>query len=241
MPQVYWPFPTSTVTEWPGQRAGSYHVGTDFGVPQGSPLRATVDGVITRHNNDGLGAYVLDIIADDGLLVRNGHLSRMDVSTGQRVRAGDVIGLTGGIPGTPGAGMSTGAHLHWELRWDRAWSGGNWVDPRKITPPVLNFGSTPGTIGDEADMRVVISTDGRGWLVTANRMVWVQSPAEFDILKRVCASNPSNPDRFESAQLDMVSKYFMEAPATIDNVTVKVDANAIAKAVNDDVSRRMSG
>ncbi len=143
MAQVYWPFSTSTVTEWPGQRPGSYHVGTDFGVPQGTPLRATVDGTIVRHENDGLGAYVLDIIADDGLLVRNGHLSRMDVGNGQRVKAGDIIGLTGGIPGTPGAGMSTGAHLHWELRRDRAWSGGNWVDPRTMQPPVKNFGDNP--------------------------------------------------------------------------------------------------
>lgn len=143
MAQIYWPFSTSTVTEWPGQRPGSYHVGTDFGVPQGTPLRATVDGTIVRHENDGLGAYVLDIIADDGLLVRNGHLSRMDVGNGQRVKAGDIIGLTGGIPGTPGAGWSTGAHLHWEIRRDRAWSGGNWVDPRTMQPPVKNFGDSP--------------------------------------------------------------------------------------------------
>ena len=240
MATLYWPFPVSTVTEWPGQRVGSYHVGTDFGIAQGTPLRATVDGTIVRHNSDGYGAYVLDIIADDGLLVRNGHLSRMDVNTGQRVKAGDVIGLTGGLPGTPGAGWSTGPHLHWELRRDRAWSGGRWVDPRKMTPAVIDFGGS-GTFGDEADMRVVTSTDGRGWFVTANRMVWVQSPAEFEILKRICASPPTSPDNFVSNQLDMVSKYFGEAPATVGNVTVQVDNAAIAKAVNDDAARRLAG
>lgn len=154
MPQVFWPFPVSTVTEWPASPGRPNHWGTDFGVTQGTPLRATVDGVIVRHNNDGLGAYVLDIISDDGLLVRNGHLSRMDVNTGQRVTAGQVIGLTGGQPGTPGAGYSTGPHLHWELRWDRAWSGGAWVDPRKMVPAVKSFGDVPSS--DEGDVVKII-------------------------------------------------------------------------------------
>ena len=140
MSEIYWPFPTSKVSEWPGPRSGSYHTGTDFAVPQGTPLRATVTGTIVRHNNDGLGAYVLDIIRDDGLLVRNGHLSRMDVVTGQRVTAGQVIGLTGGARGTAGAGNSFGPHLHWELRWDREWNGGKWVDPRNLNPQPRNFG-----------------------------------------------------------------------------------------------------
>lgn len=143
MPTLYWPFSTSQVSEWPGPRKGSYHYGTDFAVAQGSILKATVDGVITRHNSDGFGAYVLDIMSDDGLLVRNGHLSRMDVSTGQRVKAGQIIGLTGGRPGTPGAGNSFGPHLHWELRRDRLWSGGAWIDPRNLNPQPLNFGEIP--------------------------------------------------------------------------------------------------
>lgn len=151
MATVYWPFPTSTVSEWPGQRTDSYHVGTDFAVPQGTPLKATVDGVIKRWDNDGLGAYVIDIIADDGLLVRNGHLSRMDVQTGQRVTAGQIIGLTGGKKGTPGAGNSTGPHLHWELRRDRLWAGGAWVDPRNMQPPVRNFGTAPTPSPEKKD------------------------------------------------------------------------------------------
>lgn len=137
MAQLYWPFPLSTVTEWPGQRPGSYHIGTDYGVPQGTPLRATVDGTIRRWA-DQYGAWCLDIIAANGTRVHNGHLSRMDAATGQRVNAGDVIGLTGGIPGTPGAGWSTGAHLHQEI-----WIGGRWQDPRNIQPPLLHFGEPP--------------------------------------------------------------------------------------------------
>ena len=140
---IYWPFPTSTVTEWPGTRpAGwAYHVGTDFGVAQGTPLRATISGTVYLTWNDGFGAYVLDIVRPDGFVVRNGHLSRMDVAHGSWVNAGDHIGLTGGAAGTPGAGLSTGAHLHWELRWNRNWSGPGWVDPRDLT--ISTFGATP--------------------------------------------------------------------------------------------------
>jgi hypothetical protein len=134
MGDLFWPFDISTVTDWAGSiRAGGViHMGTDFGVPNGTPLRATISGRIVRINDDGLGGYVLDIVRADGLVVRNAHLSRMDVNTGDIVTAGQVIGLTGGIPGTPGAGNTNGAHLHWELRWDRLWRGGSWFDPRIV-------------------------------------------------------------------------------------------------------------
>lgn len=155
MSKLYWPFPTSTVTEWPASSGRPNHLGTDFGIPQGTPLRATIDGVITRHNNDGLGAYVLDIMSDEGLLVRNGHLSRMNVQTGQKVAAGQVIGLTGGQPGTPGAGQSTGPHLHWELRRDRRWVGGDWVDPRTLRPQPSNFDDKPKPKPEEKTMTQV--------------------------------------------------------------------------------------
>lgn len=137
---VFWPFPTSTVREWPGERpkGWAYHVGTDFGVAQGTPLRATTSGTAYLIWNDGFGAYVIDIVRPDGFVVRNGHLSRMDVKNGSWVNAGDHIGLTGGPKGTTGAGLSTGPHLHWELRWNRNWNGPGWVDPRNMN--ILTFG-----------------------------------------------------------------------------------------------------
>lgn len=133
--RIFWPYDTSLVSEWPGARGQgwAYHVGTDFRVSQGTPLRATTSGTAYTIYNDGFGAYVIDIVSPDGFVVRNGHLSRIDVKNGQWVEAGDHIGLTGGRPGTDGAGLSTGPHLHWELRTNRNWSGAGWVDPRKIT------------------------------------------------------------------------------------------------------------
>lgn len=125
---IYWPLPLDQVTEWPGQRAKSYHVGTDFACPVGTPLPATSDGTIAYVGGDGLGGMTIDLRRGDGLIQRYGHLSEYRVRVGQRVTAGDIIALSGNT------GYSTGPHLHWELRWDRAWSGGRWVDPRTLNP-----------------------------------------------------------------------------------------------------------
>ena len=53
-------------------------------------------------------------------------MKRIDVSRGDRVKQGDVIGQTGGKKGEKGAGNSLGAHLHFGLKLN-----GKWVDPEK--------------------------------------------------------------------------------------------------------------
>jgi murein DD-endopeptidase MepM/ murein hydrolase activator NlpD len=57
-----------------------------------------------------------------------GHVSNIMVEEGQVVSAGDVIGLSGGMPGTKGAGyMTTGPHLHFEVM-----KNGAYVDPLRF-------------------------------------------------------------------------------------------------------------
>ena len=48
-----------------------------------------------------------------------GHVSKSLVVSGQIVSQGDVIALMGGKPGTPGAGISTGCHVHFDVRGSR--------------------------------------------------------------------------------------------------------------------------
>ena len=81
----------------------SYHAGQDFGAPEGVPVTAPAAGVVS-----------LAVILDHGRGVYTGywHLSELRVKPGQSVDVGDVIGLVGNT------GLSTGAHLHWELRID---------------------------------------------------------------------------------------------------------------------------
>lgn len=147
MADLYWPLPVSQVTEWPASPGRPNHWGTDFGCAVGTPMRATSNGTITYVGDDGLGGMTVDLTRADGLLQRYGHLSRYNCRVGQVVKAGDVIAWSGNT------GMSTGPHLHWELRWDRAWSGGRWVDPRTLNPAV--FGSDSNGKNGDGEMLMI--------------------------------------------------------------------------------------
>ena len=89
--------------------SGGYHAGQDFGAPEGVPILAPADGVVVLAEQ--LQVRGNAVIVDHGRGVYSGfwHMSRIGVAPGQSVRAGDVLGLVGNT------GLSTGAHLHWEL------------------------------------------------------------------------------------------------------------------------------
>ena len=109
-----------------GHKISGNHKGTDFGVPSGTPVKAVADGVVEATGNqpNGWGNYVL-IKHLDGSSSRYCHLRRISASKGQKIKKGDVIGLSGGGPKDPGRGNSTAAHLHFEI----ANKGGVRVDP----------------------------------------------------------------------------------------------------------------
>lgn len=166
MANIYWPFDTSCVSEWCGGYAdvrSGIHMGTDFAVPQGTELRATTDGTIRVYLDNGHGTGV-DITNNDGIVIRNWHLSQVNVSNGDYVTAGQVIGLTGGARGTWGAGNSTGPHLHWELRDNARFNDIGWIDPRGLT--IYSFdGAAPApspapSVGSQGEG---IRGQGAGW------------------------------------------------------------------------------
>ena len=85
------------------------HNGIDFGAAHGSPIYAVTDGVVMSAGyNGGYGRFVR-LSHDGNLGTGYGHMSRIAVSAGQRVRRGQVIGYVGST------GLSTGPHLHYEL------------------------------------------------------------------------------------------------------------------------------
>jgi murein DD-endopeptidase MepM/ murein hydrolase activator NlpD len=95
------------------------HSAIDLRASQGTPIRAAASGYVARAKTCSLSscyAYVL-IVHTDNLSTLYGHLSQINVSADQFVNKGDVIGLSGGKPGTVGAGpFVTGPHLHFEVR-----------------------------------------------------------------------------------------------------------------------------
>ena len=104
------------------------HAGKDLAAPEGTPVVAALNG---RVISSGLaGGYGLAIEVEHDRPKRRtlyGHLSELYVKPGERVRQGEVIGRVGST------GLSTGPHLHFELRLP---GSGGWVavDPGDLDP-----------------------------------------------------------------------------------------------------------
>lgn len=98
-----------------GLNISSFHRGTDFAVPVGTPVTAAADGVVTEMGlHKEYGNYV--IIRHGSKSTLYGHLSKFATSRGRKVKAGDLIAYSGGAKGAPGSGNSGGPHLHFEVR-----------------------------------------------------------------------------------------------------------------------------
>jgi len=95
------------------------HEGLDFAAPQGTPIYATANGTITVAGNtaNGYGNHV-NINHGYGYETVYGHMVRVKVHSGQKVKRGEIIGWVGST------GKSTGPHCHYEVH-----KNGQKVDP----------------------------------------------------------------------------------------------------------------
>ena len=87
----------------------SPHKGVDFGMPVGTPIYSTGDGVVTRVKNHPYAGKYIEIRHEGRYLTRYMHLSRITVKRGEKVKRGERIALSGNT------GRSTGPHLHYEI------------------------------------------------------------------------------------------------------------------------------
>ncbi|MET8232705.1 peptidoglycan DD-metalloendopeptidase family protein [Micromonospora sp. NPDC005298] len=114
------PMPGASVTSCYGQRWGTLHAGIDLALPSGTPIRAAAAGTVTQAGDasDGYGNSVF-VDHGNGYLTHYAHQSRIAVTVGQKVKAGQVIGYEGAT------GDATGPHLHFEVH-QGMW---NQIDP----------------------------------------------------------------------------------------------------------------
>lgn len=89
------------------------HTGIDLTAQTGTPIYATGDGVVrvSGRNPEGYSGYGVVVEIDHGFGFRTlyAHMSTTKVNSGQKVKRGEQIGTVGS------SGMSTGAHLHYEV------------------------------------------------------------------------------------------------------------------------------
>jgi len=117
-PEVNSPF---GLRRLPGQAARN-HAGVDIAAPSGTGVYVSAEGSVLRTGYEpaGYGRFV-EIRHPNGMTTLYGHLSRLDVASGDRLEAGERIGLVGST------GRSTGPHLHFEVR-----RGDRQINPVKV-------------------------------------------------------------------------------------------------------------
>lgn len=89
---------------------GGKHTGNDYPCPIGTDVRATMDGVVYNDNPTSEYGKTVQIDHGNGYQTLFGHLSKVLVSNGQKVKKGDVIGKSGDT------GNVDGPHVHYEVR-----------------------------------------------------------------------------------------------------------------------------
>jgi murein DD-endopeptidase MepM/ murein hydrolase activator NlpD len=123
---MHWPV-AGRITSYFGNRFhpilrfNRFHAGLDFGAAWGSPIVAAADGQVVAAGWAGGYGREVKIAHPGGLTTVYAHMSGIVASQGSFVRAGQLIGYVGS------SGLSTGPHLHYEVR-----QGGAPVNPLAV-------------------------------------------------------------------------------------------------------------
>jgi len=129
-----WPVPANKITAkfhdptYPSR--WGMHNAIDIRAKQYTEIVAPANAYVFQTKDNGNGYSYIVLAHKNNLVTVYGHVSEIMVRPGTIVRQGDVIGLSGGTPGTKGAGLqTTGAHLHFEVHYK-----GEPTNPLKYLP-----------------------------------------------------------------------------------------------------------
>ena len=164
---LIYPIPNARITGRFGETGGPYgdqpHRGMDFSAVVGTPVRAAHDGLVTNAEGEREGLCVW--LRNYTTTTLYAHLSKQTKAAGQRVQAGEVIGLSGN------SGYSTGPHLHFGLR-----IAAQYVDPEPYLCPLPEDepATDVGTLAEKARwwLEEVLRQEEKGvfgWAATLKR------------------------------------------------------------------------
>lgn len=100
------------------------HAGMDIAAREGTPVKAPADGVVVQTGDYFFNGRTVMIDHGQGLITMLCHLSQIKANIGDRVKAGDIVGLVGQT------GRATGPHLHWTMSLNNAR-----IDPALLIAP----------------------------------------------------------------------------------------------------------
>ncbi|QCT21839.1 murein DD-endopeptidase MepM [Jejubacter calystegiae] len=109
------------------------HRGVDFAMPQGTPVMAVGDGEVVVAKRSGAAGYYVALRHGRSYTTRYMHLKKLLVKSGQKVKRGDRIALSGNT------GRSTGPHLHYEV----------WINNQAVNPLTAKLPRTEGLVGKD--------------------------------------------------------------------------------------------
>ncbi len=129
-----WPVPPNVITA--AFRDPTYpkrwglHNAVDIRARQYTEIHAPANGYVFQVKDNGMGYSYIILAHKNQFMTVYGHVSEIIARPGTVVKRGEVIGLTGGTPGTRGAGLqTTGPHLHFEVYYK-----GKATDPLEYLP-----------------------------------------------------------------------------------------------------------
>jgi len=122
------------------------HAGIDFGAAWGSPIVAAADGQVVAAGWSGGYGRQVRIAHSSGIVTTYSHMSGIAASPGELVRQGQVIGYVGST------GLSTGPHLHFEVRL-----AGQPVDPMTVQMQSRNVIGGPAKVAFNARLKQLMA------------------------------------------------------------------------------------
>ncbi|MFZ2185673.1 MAG: lytic exoenzyme target recognition domain-containing protein [Streptococcus parauberis] len=204
------------------------HVGVDYAVPVGTPVRAVANGTVKFAGDGANHSWMLWMAGNcvliqhaDGMHTGYAHLSKVSVSTGSTVKQGQIIGYTGAT------GQVTGPHLHFKMlpanpNWQNGFSGR--INPTGYiaNAPVFN-GTTPTEPTTPTTNLKVYKVDDLQqingiWQVRSNTLVptdftWVDNGIAADDVIEVTSNGTRTSD-----QVLQKGGYFVINPNNVNSV-----------------------